>query len=164
MFTYYEVINIDLSPSISGSGILCPVSDISWSWSWGASFPPEMSLFISADSRPECCVFWPAFGCCRNPKAGLNTFFLPFSTFFVHFEPFSVISRLKSTKNVWKETKIIFFRFCLLLKAGRHVKAGWLPEGVPRNCLFFSWFPTIFTVFQNFLIDFGLFSLIYNFF
>ena len=38
-------------------------------------------------------------------KAGWTTFFQPFSTFFVCFKPFSVISRLKSTKNVWKRTK-----------------------------------------------------------
>ena len=34
-----------------------------------------------------------------------NYFFQPFSTFFQHFKPFSVISRLKSTKNVSKRTK-----------------------------------------------------------
>ena len=32
-------------------------------------------------------------------------FFSRFSTFFVHFKAFSVISPLKSTKNVWKWTK-----------------------------------------------------------
>ena len=32
-----------------------------------------------------CCVFLPAFWCCAHPKAGWNTFFQPFSTFFVHF-------------------------------------------------------------------------------
>ena len=48
----------------------------------------------------ECWVFRPAFGCCAHPKAGGNTFFQPFSSFFVHFLPFSVISSLKSTKNV----------------------------------------------------------------
>ena len=30
----------------------------------------------------------PAFGCCAHPEAGQNTFFEPFSTFFVHFKPF----------------------------------------------------------------------------
>ena len=35
----------------------------------------------------------------------VETFFQMFSTFFVHFRAFSVISRLKSTKNVWKWTK-----------------------------------------------------------
>ena len=43
-----------------------------------------------------CCVFWPAFGCCAHPKTGWINFFQPFSTFFVHFKTFSVISRLKS--------------------------------------------------------------------
>ena len=32
-------------------------------------------------------------------------FFQPFSTLFVYFKPFSVTSRLKSLKNVWKWTK-----------------------------------------------------------
>ena len=53
---------------------------------------------------------------------------------FCSFKPFSVISRLKLTKNVWKWTKK--HMFCLLLKAGWHPKAGRLPEGVPWNCLF----------------------------
>ena len=40
----------------------------------------------------------------------------------------------KTSEN---EQKIMFFFiFCLLLKAGRHAKAGQLPEGVPQNCLF----------------------------
>ena len=39
-----------------------------------------------------CCVFQLAFGCCAHPKAGRTTFFQQFSTFFVHFKPFSVIS------------------------------------------------------------------------
>ena len=52
-----------------------------------------------------CCVFWPAYGCCTHPKAGRNLFFSSFSTFFVIFKAFSVISRLKSLKNDWKWTK-----------------------------------------------------------
>ena len=47
----------------------------------------------------HCCVFRTAFGCCVHPKAGWNIFFNRFSTFFVHFKPFSVISHPKSTKN-----------------------------------------------------------------
>ena len=31
---------------------------------------------------------------------------------------------------------MFFFKFCLLLKAGRHAKASPLPEGVPRNYQF----------------------------
>ena len=31
---------------------------------------------------------WPAFGCCTHPKAGWNTFFYPFSSFFVDFRRF----------------------------------------------------------------------------
>ena len=44
-----------------------------------------------------------------------------------------MISHLKSTKNVWKWTKK--GDICLLLKAGWHVKAGRLPDGVPWICL-----------------------------
>ena len=52
------------------------------------------------------------FGCCvfqvlAAPESWSNYFFQPFSTFFVDFKPFSVISRLKSTKNIWKWTKNI---------------------------------------------------------
>ena len=47
-----------------------------------------------------CCVFRPAFGCLQHPKAGRNIFFSHFSTFFVHFRAFLMISRLKSTKKM----------------------------------------------------------------
>ena len=53
-------------------------------------------------------------------KSWSKHFFSCCSTFFVHFKAFSVISRLKSTKNVWKWTKKMWF--CLLLKAGWHAK------------------------------------------
>ena len=43
-------------------------------------------------------------------------------------------SRIASSKNVWKWTKKTCF--CLLFTAGRHAKAGRLPEGLPRNRLF----------------------------
>ena len=52
-----------------------------------------------------CCVFRPDFRCCKHLKAGRTTFFQPFSTFFVDCKPFSMISLLKSTRNVWKWTK-----------------------------------------------------------
>ena len=48
----------------------------------------------------KCCVFRPAIVYCAHRKAGRPTFFQPFSAFFVHFKPFSVISRLKSTRNI----------------------------------------------------------------
>ena len=51
----------------------------------------------------ECCVFRPAFGCLQHSKAGRNILIRRFSTFFVHFRAFSVISRLKSTKNEQKK-------------------------------------------------------------
>ena len=57
----------------------------------------------------RCCVFRPAFGCCTHPKAGLNIFFSRFSTFFVHFKAFLVISRLKSINSM---------QICLIPLAG----------------------------------------------
>ena len=51
-----------------------------------------------------------SFQVLQAPESWLNyCFFQPFSTFFVHFKLFSVISRQKSTKNVWKLTKNCFF-------------------------------------------------------
>ena len=40
------------------------------------------------ESGVNCCVFWPAFGCCAHPKASQTPFFQPFTSFFVHFLPF----------------------------------------------------------------------------
>ena len=68
-----------------------------------------------------CCVFRPAFRCLQHLKAGWNTFFQPFSTFFVHFKPFSVISRLKSKKNVWKWTKKCCLCPYLMVNLGYHL-------------------------------------------
>ena len=55
-----------------------------------------------------CCVFRPAFGCCSHPKADWNTFFQPFLSFFVHFQPFSVISLL----NVFLVNFCVYWYFC----------------------------------------------------
>ena len=52
------------------------------------------------------------------PESWSKYFFQPFSTFFVYFKPFSVISWLKSTKKRLKMNKKTWL--CLLLKAGRH--------------------------------------------
>ena len=84
-----------------------------------------------------------------------------FSSFFVHFKPFSVISRQRINKKRLKMNKktCFFFKFCLLLKAGRHVKACWFPEGVPQNCLF--WF--IFS-FLTFFVSFWLISVLFCWF
>ena len=41
------------------------------------------------DCIHNCCVFWPAFGCCAHPKAGSTNFFSrfqPFSFFFNLFQ------------------------------------------------------------------------------
>ena len=62
-----------------------------------------------------------------------STFFVYFLTFFSDFTP--EINK-KTSENGQKN--MFFFKFCLLLKAGR------LPEGVPQN----SQFPVDFLVFQ----------------
>ena len=64
--------------------------------------------------------------------------FQPFSTFFVHFKPFAVISRLKSPKKRVKNENVFFFGFCLLLKAGQHEKAGLLPAKLYFSVDFFT--------------------------
>ena len=56
------------------------------------------------------------------------------------------------TQNVWKWTKKTWFS--LLLKADWHAKAGWLPEGVPRNCLF----SVDYLLFLTFFVSFRLIS------
>ena len=58
--------------------------------------------------------------------------------FFSRFEPFLFISNLFQWFQAWNQQKTSEKeqKRCLLLKAGQHAKAGWLPEGVPRNCLF----------------------------
>ena len=81
------------------------------------------------------CVFQPAFRCCMHPKAGRNTFFGPFLTFFLNFNVFQWIFTWKQEetfKNIWKKC------FKLLFKAGRHANAGGLPEGVTQFCLYFD--------------------------
>ena len=75
-----------------------------WSTKW-----PKGQIF---DSRPH--WHFIIFEKCENWVDWLvdswlgvvyfETLFQPFSAFFLHFKPFSVISRLKSTKNVWKWT------------------------------------------------------------
>ena len=80
--------------------------------------------------RGGCSVFRPAFRCLQHLKAGWNIFFSSFSTFFVHFKAFSVISRLKSTKNVWKWTKktwffLLFFLVTLYIIVIVIIKTEW---------------------------------------
>ena len=60
------------------------------------------------------CV-WTSFQVLAAPESWPNYFFQPFSTFFDDFKTCSVISHLKSTKNVQKRKKTYFY---LLLKAG----------------------------------------------
>ena len=71
------------------------------------------------------------------PKSWSNYFFQPFSTFFAHFKPFSVISRLKSTKNIWKRTKNVF----LSTPQNWSTCKSWLtPWGGTSKLSFFGWF------------------------
>ena len=98
-----------------------------------------------------CCVFWPAFGGYAHLKAGQYTFFHPFLFISNLFEWFHTWNQQKRSEN---EQKTCFFIFCLLLKAGRHAKAGWLPEGVHQNHLFwliFYFFKCFSSVFDWFL-------------
>ena len=64
-----------------------------------------------------CCVFQPAFGCCAHPKAGRNTFFQPFLSFFVHFKPFSVyFYQLLGAQSTRKLVKIHNMCYCNLVQ------------------------------------------------
>ena len=88
-------------------------------------------------SKNQCCVFWLAFDCCAHPKADQTTFFSRFQAFLFIlnlFQWFHSLNQQKTSENEQKSD------ICLLLKFGRHAKAGWLPEGVPRNHLFLGAF------------------------
>ena len=63
----------------------------------------------SGKSNLSCCVFLVLCA----PEIWLKHFFQPFSTFFLLFKPFSVISRLKSLKNIWKWGKNFKSSYCL---------------------------------------------------
>ena len=92
-----------------------------------------------------CCVFQPAVGCWAHPKAG-------WTIFSSRFQPFLLISKLFQWFNCWNQQKKFEKEqkkcFSLLLKAGRHAKAGRLPEGVPRICLFSVDFLLFFNIFR----------------
>ena len=66
-------------------------------------------------SYVECCVFWPGFGCCAHPKAGRNTFFQPFSTFFVNFKPFSYMHNLFTIHRVSLDGITRSVHVCIIL-------------------------------------------------
>ena len=69
-----------------------------------------------------------SFRVLRALKSWSNYFFQQFSSFFVHFLPFSVISCLKSTKNFWKWTKKVKIDekryFWPAFRCPQHPKAG----------------------------------------
>ena len=76
----------------------------------------------SAPEKLLCCVLLPAPGCCAHPKTDQTTFLQPISTFFVHLKPFSVVSRLKSTKKVWKRVDRPAFGCAPHPKAGQNTQ------------------------------------------
>ena len=78
--------------------------------------------------------------------------FQPF--FFVDFQLFSVISRLKSTKNVWEWTKKCFFHILPALQSWSTCKSWLTPWGGPSNLSFFGWFFTFFNLFSQFSNNF----------
>ena len=60
---------------------------------------PPLTFHRMKENTSLLCIS-TSFWVLAAPKIWLNYFFQPFVTFFLHFELFSVISQLKSTKNV----------------------------------------------------------------
>ena len=57
----------------------------------------------------KCCVFWPAFGSCKHPKAGQKTVLGLFSTFFVDFRCFQWFFSPKQEKSLnYQCLKLLF--------------------------------------------------------
>ena len=92
----------------------------------------------------------PAGSIQKHPKTGWNTFFEPFSNFFVHFKPFSPISHLKSRKIVWKWTKNSVFYIWSTLQSWLTYKHWSTPWGGTSICLFISSFEPFWTFFNKF--------------
>ena len=69
----------------------------------------------------------------RVPESWSKYFFQPFSAFFLILNLFQWFHSWNQQKPSQNEQNKKYF--CLLLKAGPHVKAGRLPKGVPRNSL-----------------------------
>ena len=74
-------------------------------------------------------------GACTNQRLVKLLFSAVFNLFLLILNIFSDFTA-EINKNIFKWTEIFFSIFCLLLKAGRHAKAGRLPEGVPWIWLF----------------------------
>ena len=62
------------------------------------SIKMSMLFYNNRKASVKCCVFRPAFGCCRHPKTGWNTFFS-------HFQPFLFISNLFQWFHTWNQQK-----------------------------------------------------------
>ena len=77
-----------------------------------------------------------SFWVLRALKSWSKHFLQPFFNLFCSFYGFFSDFTAEINKKVWKWTKKRWTCLCLLLKPGRHAKAGRLPEGVPWNCLF----------------------------
>ena len=98
-----------------------------WKIAISFSLPFHMEVF-------SCCIFRPAYGCCVYQKAGWNTFFSVIFNLYSSFQTFfnEFLSEIK--KKLLKTFEKLCFK--LLFKADWHANAAWLPEGVPRICLF----------------------------
>ena len=72
------------------SWFLCQKSSL-----WIPAHHFEMVQSPSYQEGLNCCVFWPAFGCCAHLKAGWNTFLS-------HFNLFSSLKWRKKVKTAWK--------------------------------------------------------------
>ena len=85
-------------------------------------FPPIEVKTIQKDGL--LCIS-TSFWVLRAPKSWSKHFCQPFSNFVVHFKAFTVISRLKSTKNVWKRTKKRDFVYSSKLVDMQKLKNSW---------------------------------------
>ena len=106
--------------------------------------------FDSNNARQEVLCISTSLQVLAAPESWSNNFFQSFSTFFFLFKPFSVISGLKSTKNIWKLTKKVIFVY-----SSKLVDMQMLVDTL-RGCLEIVFFQLIFYFvhFQTFFVDF----------
>ena len=110
--------------------------------------------WITTETYLDVVYFEQLSGAARN-------LFQPFFNLFCSFQSFLSNFKAEFTKKRRKINKKTCF--CLLLKAGRHVKAAQLPERVPRICLFSVDFLPVQTFFSHFwLISFVYFQTFFS--
>ena len=85
-------------------------------------------------------------GASRTRKL-IKTLFQPFSTFFVRLKPFSVISPLKSLKNIWKWAKKVCFSIFSTPQSWSTCKS-WLTPWRGYLEIIFFWLICVLTSFQ----------------